>query len=88
MTINLSAIFGDEPLEVATLAIAEPPADEPFPDPPRGPAEQLPSDFGRTCGAHNDPAGWTYTPDRYNRTGWRTVSCKYCGRFIGYQPPR
>lgn len=39
------------------------------------------------CGAHNDPTTWTFTPDRYRRPGWRTVHCRLCGGFIGYQPP-
>jgi hypothetical protein len=93
MTINLSAIFGDEPTEVVAPIADDPPAGEPFSSVPDDPVEQLPCDFGAVsvtanCGAHNDPAGWSYAPDRYNRAGWRTVSCKHCGRFIGYQPPR
>jgi hypothetical protein len=93
MTINLSAIFGDEPTEVVAPIADDPAAGEPFSDVPDDPAEQLPRDFGAVsvtanCGAHNDPTGWTYAPDRYNRAGWRTASCKYCGRFIGYQPPQ
>jgi hypothetical protein len=38
------------------------------------------------CGPHNDPAGWMYSPDRYQRPAWRTVHCRLCGGFIGYQP--
>jgi len=42
----------------------------------------------RGCGAHNNPADWTYTADRYGRPEYRTVHCRLCGSFIGYQPPQ
>jgi hypothetical protein len=70
------------PSETTGTSIEHDPLDEyayPFPgNPDRDEARLL-------CGAHNDPATWTYSPDRYKRPGWRTVSCKVCGRFIGYQ---
>ena len=38
-------------------------------------------------GAHNEPTQWEYTADRYGRARFRTVHCRDCGRFLGYQPP-
>lgn len=38
------------------------------------------------CSPHNDPDDWNYTPDNYGRRGYRTVHCRRCGRFVGYQP--
>jgi hypothetical protein len=39
-------------------------------------------------GKHNVPNEWAYMPDKYKRAGWRTVQCKFCQTFIGYQPPQ
>jgi len=60
-----------------TLAVVDPAPLWAPPEPPQ-------SDY---CGPHNDPAGWTCAPDKFNRPGYRTVSCRACGKFIGYQPP-
>jgi hypothetical protein len=46
MTLNLGAIFGAETGDAPTTVIVDPPVDDPFPDVPDDPAEQLPGDFG------------------------------------------
>ena len=37
------------------------------------------------CCPHNDPRLYVVTPCR-SRDGWERVSCRDCGRFVGYRP--
>lgn len=78
MTINIAAIFADEPVAIVAPTITYKPVTQ-------HKVEVVPV---VQCGAHNDPTAWTFTPDRYRRPGWRTAHCRVCGGFIGHQPPQ